>query len=62
MKVIKTELSVRKVNARMKKKGFTPRKSRFSSLVMIYVKKDTRIMYAFERKIQKYRLSYGGMA
>jgi len=53
MKVTRTELSVRKINAKMRKKGFTPRKSRLSSLVMIYVKGDLRIMYAFECKIRK---------
>jgi len=58
MKVIRTELSVRKINTKMRKKGFTPRKSELSSLILIYVKDDNRVMYIFERKVKKFLLSY----
>ena len=59
MKVIKTELSVRKINARMKRRGFTPHKSKLSSLVTIYVKDDARIMYVFDCRIKQFNLSFG---
>ena len=58
MKVIRTELSVRRINAKMRNRGFTSRKSELSPAILIYVKDDARIMYVFERKI-KANLSFG---
>lgn len=52
MKVIRTELSVRRINAKMRNRGFTSRKSELSSAILIYVKDNARVMYVFERKIK----------
>ena len=52
MKQVSTELTVQKVNKRMKKKGFSSRKSTMSPFCRIYTKGDIRLMYVFERKIR----------
>ncbi len=57
MRVITTDLTVKKINKRMKNKGFTGHKSTMSDLVRVYVNKKTgkRLMIAFQRKIDKYK-------
>jgi hypothetical protein len=53
MRTIRTELSVVKINKRMKKRGYKMKRSDLSSIVRVYTKADARVMYVFERLSRK---------
>jgi hypothetical protein len=59
MRVITTDQTVRKINRKMKKKGYETKKSKMSKLVIVYFIPNTniRIMFAFKKKIDQFKLA-----
>lgn len=57
MEQITTTKSVKKINKRMKEKGFSVKRSEMSPFARIYTKDDFSVMYVFQKLINKAKMS-----